>query len=220
MTRKRVDTLLRYASGPSSHRAADLTAFYRLGQKQVRQVEDLLRIRNGFAAFGGALLWLPGEADAGGLDAVSWNRADGWIADYGELARDLFFFAQDLFGNQFACDGEGFWTFDADTGEREKIADALDEMIGVLLGDYDYYTGASLLQEWIADKGPLPVDCRLFPKIPFVLGGDYETANLWVADPRKVMGYRGWIASQIKDLPDGTYVHFDLTEVAVRPRPS
>jgi hypothetical protein len=47
---------------------------------------------------------------------------------------------------------------------------------------------------------------RLSPKIPFLIGGKYETNNLYILDFYKRLDVSASIYHQIKDLPDGTPV--------------
>jgi hypothetical protein len=39
------------------------------------------------------------------------------------------------------------------------------------------------------------------PKKPFVIGGEYEVANLKVMDAVEAMQYRGYLAQQLRDVP-------------------
>jgi len=104
---------------------------------------ELLAARNGFFAFTSALHVRP-RGDVPG-DVVDWNRADGWRNAYGELADGLFFFAEDVFGNQFASDPDGrVVAFDAETAGREPLAASVSEWAKVLLDDWRYLTGYPL----------------------------------------------------------------------------
>jgi hypothetical protein len=47
---------------------------------------------------------------------------------------------------------------------------------------------------------------RLLPKIPFILGGRYESSNLYAVDAVTGMCYRGELWQQLRDLPDGSQV--------------
>jgi len=47
---------------------------------------------------------------------------------------------------------------------------------------------------------------RLSPKIPFVMGGDYEVDFLYSIESVKAMRFRGSVAIQIRELPDGSKV--------------
>ena len=90
-----VDKLLSVASQPLAPGTVEGDAESALAQQHI----DLLSRRNGFLAFESALLVRP---IGGPLDVFDWNREDGWRRGYGESAEGLFFFAEDLFGGQFA----------------------------------------------------------------------------------------------------------------------
>lgn len=52
---------------------------------------------------------------------------------------------------------------------------------------------------------------RLVPKTPFVLGGGYNLDNLYALEASESMRYRGSIATQLRDLPDGAAVQLRVT---------
>lgn len=65
-------------------------------------------------------------------------------------------------------------------------------------------------RQWQEQNGQLPVKKRLLPKIPFVVGGEFVLDNLHLVDAVEGMKFRADIASQIKDLPDGAQIKFDI----------
>ena len=50
------------------------------------------------------------------------------------------------------------------------------------------------------------------PKKPFVLGGEYRIENLYLLNAVKAMHLRANLAVQIKNLPDGTSLTWNITE--------
>jgi hypothetical protein len=46
----------------------------------------------------------------------------------------------------------------------------------------------------------------LAPKVPFVLGGEFELGNMYAADAGSDLAWRAQLAQQIRDLPDGAEV--------------
>ncbi|MBD8527242.1 SMI1/KNR4 family protein [Pseudomarimonas arenosa] len=172
-------------------------------------VLPLLQRRNGFLAFESALQVF-GVDQGAPFDFVSWNRADGWRANYGELGAGLDFFAQDIFGGQYAVEESHIIKFDPETGERSRVAESMEGWAELILSDYDYETGYTLASEWQKEYRPLTFGERLYPKLPFVLGGEFETSNLWAATPEKVSGFRGYIAQQLHGRPDGTFIKLNL----------
>lgn len=81
-----------------------------------REVLAMLRVRNGFFAFEGALHVLPAGGQPGVMTLEEWNSSHLWSHEYGDLADGLFFFAEDAFGNQFCLREDRVCLFDAETG--------------------------------------------------------------------------------------------------------
>jgi hypothetical protein len=44
------------------------------------------------------------------------------------------------------------------------------------------------------------------------LGGEFAVENLYAADALELMRFRGLLARQIRDLPDGAHVTLKVTE--------
>ena len=190
--------LFRAASGPLCDTDSDAGAI-------PPGVRDLLAERNGFYAFTSALHVRP-HGDVPG-DVLAWNRPDGWREAYGKLAYELFFFAEDAFGNQFACDGAGRVVgFNAETAGREPLAESVRDWVSVLMGDWRYLTGYPLAHDWQQANRPLAPGERLLPQIPFVVGGEFSVGNLAAVADAQAMTFRGDIARQIADLPDGAEI--------------
>jgi hypothetical protein len=168
-------------------------------------VRELLSARNGFFAFTSALHVRP-SGDVPG-DVVEWNRADGWRTAYREFADGLFFFAEDVFGNQFASDGDGrVVAFDAETAELEPVASSVNHWAKVLLDDWRYLTGYPLAHAWQDANRPLKRGERLMPRTAFVIGGEYSVENLTAVVDHQAMKLRGQIATQIAHLPEGVEI--------------
>ncbi|MFC4455290.1 hypothetical protein [Deinococcus sonorensis] len=169
--------------------------------------DELLAIladRNGFYALEGALHVLPASAGESGL--IHWNSHDLWRGAYGELADGLLFFAQDVFGNQFALREDGVVLFNVETGDQELVATTLAGWAEAVRAE-DYWTGWSLAHAWQVRHGALPVGKRLLPVQLFVLGGTFDIANLRAVGAVDSLRFRGDVARQIKDLPDGGRIH-------------
>lgn len=166
----------------------------------------LLRHRDGFYAFEGALhiRSLHGNALEPGI--VQWNSVELWRQHYAEMATGCLFFAEDIFGNQFCLRGGSVLTFDAETGALEPLATDMEAWAETILDDYGLWTGHRLAHEWQEIHGPLQAGLRLVPKLPFVLGGEYDASNLYAMNAVESMRYRADIALQIRDAPDGTAV--------------
>jgi hypothetical protein len=174
---------------------------------------ELLCLKNGFLAFESALHVLPGEPVSGGTMSVQrWNGSGLWRSSYDGMADGLFFFAEDVFGGQFAFDSLGVLSFDPETGDCDRIADDLEGWAGRVLDDYRLLTGFPAAHSWQESHGQLAVGARLMPKRPFVLGGEFVAENLYALDAAKGMRMRGELATQIRDLPEGAEVSFRVIE--------
>lgn len=171
---------------------------------------DLLSKKNGFYAFESALHVFPAASGSQGLDG--WNSASGWRTDYHGLADGCFFFAEDAFGGQFCLFNGSVVSFDPETGERNPLASSIEEWAQHILDDYEVLTGYSLAHEWQKENGPIPAGKRLVPKVPFVLGGEFKTENLFLIEADQGMRSRANLAVQIMNLPEGAEVSFKLID--------
>ncbi len=176
------------------------------------ELAQLLAKRNGFFAFESALHVFHVGSEVVGVSLGDWNAEDLWRAGYEGITDGLTFFAEDIFGHQFAIGSGGVYRFDPETGERERIAADLKEWALLILGDYKVETGYPLAHEWQRLHGPLPVGKRLVPKLPFVLGGEFSVDNLHAQDAVEAMCYRASIATQLRDLPDGATIRLQVVE--------
>jgi hypothetical protein len=191
---------------PSTYGVPDLEAWEL--NSRVKELRDLLNSRNGFYAFESALHVLPltAAARAEVMDLVTWNRRDLWRECFDGCCSDMLFFAEDVFGVQFAVKGSAIVTFDPESGDTANVGGSIEEWSQNILSDYSRLTGYRIAHAWQAANGPLPPGRRLLPKIPFVLGGAFEIDNLFAVDAVKGMKYRAEIWRQIRDLPDGAQV--------------
>jgi len=194
----------RLAAGPAviAPQLASRAAPHLLGQ-----LEALLTERNGFFAFDRALHVFPATTATGALvDLNSWNEPARWIDAYGDLARGCLFFAEDVFGGQFCMRESGIYSFDPETGELESLGDSLESWANAIVKDPGLLTGYVVAREWQNEHGPLAEGHRLVPIVPFTVGGDYEVSNLRSMTAAEGMRFRGQVALQIRELPDGTAV--------------
>lgn len=166
----------------------------------------LLRAKNGFYAFESALHVLPDAATTSQLGVVEWNTDSLWKKEYQGMADGLVCFAEDVFGMQFCLKNGAVSRFDPETGECEAMAPDLERWAGMILRDYEQWTGHRLAHDWQTANGSIPLGSRLVPITPFVLGGEFEVQNCRSVDAAKGMRYRASIAIQIRDLPDGATV--------------
>jgi hypothetical protein len=191
--------------------AAEPATLERLGDV-LSPLTHLLREKNGFYAFEGALHVFSDLGSPLEPGIVRWNESSLWRDAYEGLAESGLFFAEDVFGNQFCWRDGGVSAFDAETGAFEHMASGIEEWAGRVLAEYNLWTGFKLAHEWQVDNGALPVGRRLLPKRLFVLGGEYEVKNLYAADAVRGMRYRGSVATQIRDVPDGSTIKLTIVD--------
>jgi len=172
---------------------------------------SLLQTRNGFYAFENSLHVFP----SGGQDAHTlerWNAQTLWISHYRDLTNGCIFFAEDVFGGQFAVKSDAVHSFDPETGETEWLAADVEGWARAILDDYEVLTGHPLAHAWQERYGALVPGQRLLPKTPFVAGGAFKLANLYAADAVQGMRLRGDLAQQIREVPDGSQILIDVVE--------
>lgn len=171
----------------------------------------LLAISNGGSLFNaGVQIFRAGDVGVG-PDLQSWNDAATWKDTYGGLADELFCFAQDVVGVQFAIDGASrVVTFAPETGARTTLGDSLDDWAVWLLDDPGRNGAGGLATRWQDEFGALDHDDRLIARQFLVLGGSFEVENLKVENSVRAMRIRGPVAVQIHDLPDGAPVSIEI----------
>jgi hypothetical protein len=176
------------------------------------ELEALLRRRNGFYAFESALHVFPFGREEGVLDLETWNAASTWRDEYAGQMEGCFVFAEDIFGDPFCIESGAVTSCDAETGMRSPFAASLEEWARRLLADWRVLTGHPLGHDWQERFGALGPGQRLAPRKPFVLGGEFAVENLYAADVLELMRFRGLLARQIRDLPDGARVTLKVTD--------
>jgi hypothetical protein len=182
-------------------------------ESRVQELGQLLSERNGFYAFESALHVFPAVTTGDQIGLDLWNSESLWKLSYDkDLVENCLFFAEDIFGVQFCICGEYIWSFDPETGQKEPLANNLRAWADSILADYEALTGYPLAIEWQRLQGPLEHGKRLIPKVPFVLGGEYTVENLYALEAVRGMQLRGELARQIRNLPDGTRVGYEITE--------
>ena len=172
---------------------------------------NFLSIKNGFYAFESALHVFPATNDSI-PNLTLWNSHDLWRNEYSSSIKDYLFFAEDTFGVQFCVFKNKIYGFDPETEEIEKIATSFDEWAKCIVEEYNYWTGFDLAHQWQLENGAIPVGKRLLPKIPFILGGEFAIDNLYLLDSVKGMRFRGALAQQIDNSPDGTKIKLKLID--------
>lgn len=115
------------------------------------------------------------------------------------------------FGNLIVKDADGkFWRLCPEDLYCKVIAqnrtelDTLNQSQEFL---HDWYMKA-IVGKAAAELGPLPSGKKYCLKIPGPLGGDYDVPNFGICSHKKLVGFSGYLAKEIKDLPEGAKVKF------------
>lgn len=175
------------------------------------QLLSILEFKNGFFVFESALHVFPVGKFEQMLTLESWNDKQLWRNEYHALIpSDMVFFAQDIFGNQFGIDSSGVSIFYSEFAEIEPLSKDLHEWMELLLNDWKALSGYELCHRWQEINGPLREGERLIPKIPFVLGGKYSLENLYTGSILEAQRFRGSLALQIANIPDGSKIELKI----------
>lgn len=206
-----LDKLLSMASASLSEREPEISEELRTLSGFL--ADDVLRMlcrRNGFYALETALHVFPSHSEQQEMGLDDWNRNTLWREAYEGLADACMFFAEDVFGGQFCIKESKVHSFDPETGALDYLGDNIEDWAKAIVSDYDVLTGYVLAHRWQKENGRIPAKKRLLPKTPFVLGGEYTVENLYLSDAVEGMKLRADIANQIKDLPDGARIKFNV----------
>ena len=183
--------------------SADLIMQSPLGSELLQ----LLKRKNGFYAFESALHVFPLTSQAvNGASLAEWNSESCWRSEFGDLTAGLLFFAENVFQDQYCLGSSCVLRFNAETGGTQPMANSIEQWAATILQDYEHETGCGLASEWQRKFGTLEPGKRLLPKTPFFLGGSYSMENLWAGDAVEGMRFKADVATQTRNMPDGTQV--------------
>lgn len=213
MTGRHLDKLIAIGGDALSGAAPAISSeLSDLAGRLADQLTEMLGQKNGFYAFESALLVRPATSISGHIGLDAWNDPTLWKSQYDGMADAALCFAEDIFGGQFCMVADGICLFEPETADLKPVAPDLDGWADAVLSDYSFVTGFPIAHQWQEMHGAIPAGSRLFPKIPFNLGGDYTVDNLFAMEDARGMRLMGEIATQIKGLPDGTKVKLRITD--------
>lgn len=208
-----LEKLISHASSPLSSNEPILSPrLLALAGNLAGELTGLLSRKNGFYALESALHVLPAQSSPGSMGLDQWNDESLWRGDYQGFTDRCLFFAEDIFGGQFCIMDGSIYTFDPETGAKENLAYSLEGWAQAVVTDYNVLTGFPLAHSWQEENGLLPPGKRLLPKVPFVAGGEFKLENLYLSDAVEGMKFRAHLANQIKDLPDGAQINFNIVD--------
>jgi hypothetical protein len=127
------------------------------------------------------------------------------------LYQNLFAFSQDIFGNKFSfdtIDGSVVF-FDIEDARRKVLAKDFVHWMNIMIEETDFYTGSPYEERWKEDYDLEP-DQRLRPKVPFIVGGSFDTTIFYTVNFPKYLSFNADLARQVAGLKDGTRVTFKI----------
>jgi len=176
------------------------------------ELDELLRERNGFFAFGPALHVFPSASTELSWGLAEWNMPGLWKYEYQQFVDPGLCFAEDIFGNQFSIIDGSVHYFEVETGSLRCMAPSLPAWAELIVSDHEFWTGSPVAQRWAEHDCPVSLHKRLHPATPFVCGGSYAVENLRPIDAAELMAKWGSFARQIHGLPDGARIKINLSE--------
>jgi hypothetical protein len=140
------------------------------------------------------------------LDII--RTAWGWIGlDPAEVV------ATNAFGNLIVRATDGvYWRICPEELSCERIADHADAFAAISKGE-EFQTDweMSRLVKLARQKfGPLPEGRCYCLKLPAVVGGSYDVANMGTISLDELISFSGEFAEKIKDLPDGAQIRIKI----------
>lgn len=177
-----------------------------------RDHKSLLSQYNGLTAFDGGLRVFGTQSKL--LPTLQeWNEQNGWRSAYKELINErLIFFAEDVFGNQFAFDDGRVVYFDVENGRASPFAKSFSEWLSITLEDPVDTLQLMLYRNWLGKGQRLEPSEHLCPVYPFIVKGNPPLEEIYPVKSMEDMMYKGNFAYQIKDVPDGAQIKIRVTE--------
>jgi hypothetical protein len=147
-----------------------------------------------------------------GHNIFEWNSSEWWKQYFG-LGNNWFFFAEDVFGNQFGVNLTqpelGFFMLWVDDGRLEPFAPDFENFVEFTIFDYAIFGRMRGLSEnfYQVMGGRVPRFHHIAYKKPILLGGDAsDVDNLETAEALGHIRLLGQIVHQVKQFPIGTKI--------------
>ena len=168
---------------------------FNVNRSRLMELCALLELKNGFYAYGGALLVRALSCTEQPIGITQWNKVALWNTAFQDnTIQAAICFAEDVFGSQVCLMDNAVYHFDPETGTFKKVGDSLDEWATGVASDSDFETGEPLLRQWEQLHGTLRSGEKLTPKQPFVLNGQFSIENLYTMQDHESMTYRAYDA--------------------------
>lgn len=163
-------------------------------------IQAILKVANGLITRGG-LFRVFGTQSGPGLPSLEqWNSSD-WKRGYQQLAENFLIVAEDIFGNQYGYQNGQLCKFYCEGGSLEVVPDGINRLLAELIQPGQAGLIDLELVEAARQLGlqPQPGEHLAF-KLPLVVGGSYEAANLGVESVELHLGTLCQMSVQVAGL--------------------
>ena len=169
------------------------------------ELAELLRETNGFILHGGALHFRGASlVPAWHSLRVAMHDAEAFHQMYEEVERGDIPFAQDLFGDLFVLREGVVLRLFAETGEIEALSRSLEEFLTHLCDDFSEFLN---VQPSTLQPGQLVL---AYP--PFCFEESGKEIDQTPLPAREVIHFHATLAQQLKDVPEGAKIKFNVNE--------
>lgn len=139
-----------------------------------------------------------------------WNDLALWRSAYDGLADGPEFLAENFLGEQYRSIGGRIVRWNIETAESEPTGLSWAEWLETARRDPATLVPIWLLQDWEIQNRVLEPHEHLAPKRPFVLGGEFQAANLYAVESVSNLRWNAQLACGLRDVPDGEEVRISL----------
>ena len=175
-----------------------------------KPLSPLYESKNGFVAFESAFCCLPINRTSFCPGLSDFRHSPPWQDDLQSPAHAGLVFATNGIGEIFVMKQSKVLHVDLTAEDILSQWSDLESFCLDILSDYKLHTGYSLIQSWQAENGTLPIGSVLFPKTPFVLGGEYCSTNLIRRPLLYAVQFNYDLGRQLRGLKDGDSVEMKV----------
>lgn len=169
--------------------------------KLAAALKPLYSEQNGCFAFADALhiFWSDEQARPGSLEW--WNDQQRWQANYDIDMSEYVFFAEDIFGWQFAALQAQIYLFDPYSAEFKLQANTVDEWMAVALANPTDTFGYAFAQQWRDAHGAISDDTRMMVYPPFLFADNGHPRSYRPVPRLELISFAAEVYAKVKDLP-------------------
>ena len=175
----------------------------------------LLERMNGGYFYGRALHIFGACARPDWHSLAAWNGLSLWRDAYGKMAEGLVFFAEDAFGDQYAYTGHGgeVVAFEAELGRVATAAPHFRAWLEAILDAPEAVLPVDVVQREAQDGRRFAPGFQLFAYPPLCTREAHEEGvTIGHVDAIEAMRFRGSLAQQLSQMPQGSRVKIEIPE--------